>query len=75
MCSKALKKGQTREMLAQRLALHLEVELRDVGDKLGIERKTIPDRGRSALLVLTRGQGRAKVLAGEQFDFDHFKTD
>ena len=44
MCSKALKKGQTREMLAQRLALHLEVELRDVGDKLGIERKIIPDR-------------------------------
>ena len=56
---KALKKGQTREMLAQRLALHLEVELRDVGDKLGNERKIIPDRGRSALLVLTRGQGRA----------------
>ena len=45
MCSKALKKGQTREMLAQRLALHLEVELRDVGDKLGNERKTISDRG------------------------------
>ena len=60
MCSKALKKGQTREMLALSLALHLEVELlRDVGDKLGIERKTIPDRGRSALLVLTKGQGRA----------------
>ena len=57
---KALKKGQEREMLALRLALHLEVELlRDVGDKLGIERKTIPDRGRSALLVLTKGQGRA----------------
>ena len=37
---KALKKGQTREMLAQRLALHLEVELlRDAGDKLGIKRK------------------------------------
>ena len=70
---KALKKGQTREMLAQRLALHLEVELlRDAGDKLGIERKIIPDRGRSALLVLTRGQGRAKVRGGEQFDFDHF---
>ena len=46
MRSKALKKGQTREMLALRLALHLEVELlRDAGDKLGIERKTIPDRG------------------------------
>ena len=60
MRSKALKKGQTREMLALRLALHLEVELlRDVGDKLGIERNTIPDRGRSAPLVLTRGQGRA----------------
>ena len=72
MCSKALKKGQTREMLAQRLALHLEVELRDVGDKLGNERKTIPDRGWSALLVLTWGQGRAQVLGGEQFDFDHF---
>ena len=60
-------------MLALRLALHLEVELlRDVGDKLGIERKTIPDRGRGALLVLTRGQGRAKVLGDEQLDFDHF---
>ena len=46
MRSKALKKGQTREMLVPRLALHLEVELlRDVGDKLGIERNTIPDRG------------------------------
>ena len=46
MRSNALKKGQTREMLALRLALHLEVELlRDVGDKLGIERNTIPDRG------------------------------
>ena len=57
---KALKKGQTREMLALRLALHLEVKLlRDAGDKLGNERKIIPDRGRSALLVLTRGQGRA----------------
>ena len=57
---KTPKKGQTREMLALRLALHLEVELlRDAGDKLGIERKIIPDRGRGALLVLTRGQGRA----------------
>ena len=73
MRSKALKKGQTREMLALRLALHSEVELlRDAGDKLGNERKIIPDRGRSALLVLTRGQGRAKVRGGEQFDFDHF---
>ena len=46
MRSKALKKGQTREMLALRLALHLEVELlSDVGDNPGIERKTIPDRG------------------------------
>ena len=69
MRSKALKKGQTREMLALRLALHLEVELlRDAGDKLANERKIIPDRGRSAPLVLTRGQGRT----GEQFDFDHF---
>ena len=43
---KVLKKGQEREMLALRLALHLEVELlRDVGDKLGNERKIIPDRG------------------------------
>ena len=43
---KVLMKGQEREMLALRLALHLEVELlRDAGDKLGIERKTIPDRG------------------------------
>ena len=57
---KAPKKGQKREMLALRLALHLEVELlRDAGDKLGNERKIIPDRGRSAPLVLTRGQGRA----------------
>ena len=46
MRSKALKKGQTREMLALRLALHLEVELlRDARDKLGMERITIPDRG------------------------------
>ena len=60
-------------MLAQRPALHLEAELlRDAGDKLGIQRKIIPDRGRSAPLVLTRGQGRAKVRGGEQFDFDHF---
>ena len=43
---KALKKGKTREMLALRLALHLEVELlSDARDKLGMERKTIPDRG------------------------------
>ena len=60
MRSKVLKKGQEREMLALRLALHLEVELlRDAGDKLGNERKIIPDRGRSTLLVLTRGRGRA----------------
>ena len=46
MLLKALKKGQKREMLALRLALHLEVELlRDAGDKLGNERKLIPDRG------------------------------
>ena len=45
MRAKALKKGQPRAMLVLRLALHLEVELlRDVGDKLGNERKTIPDR-------------------------------
>ena len=43
---KTPKKGQTREMLALRLALHLEVELlRDAGDKLSNERKIIPDKG------------------------------
>ena len=42
---KVLKKGQTREMLALRL-VYSEVELlRDAGDKLGNERKIIPDRG------------------------------
>ena len=43
---KTPKKGQTREMLALRLVLHLEVDLlRDAGEKLGIEKKNIPGRG------------------------------